>query len=50
VSLPIFEPIDPEEESSLCIKKVVPYDTFLRIHSNPFLVDRMSEHKRKNCR
>jgi len=50
VSLPIFEPIDPEEEAIMCVKKVVSYDTFLRIHSNPFLVDRMSEHKRKNCR
>jgi len=48
ISLPIFEPIDPLEESLLCIKKVP--DTFLKIHSNPFVIDRTSELKRKQIK
>lgn len=50
ISLPIFEPIDPAEESLMCIKKIVPFDTFLKIHSNPFIVDRNSDHKRKQVK
>jgi len=48
ISLPIFEPIDPLEESLLCIKKVP--DTFLKIHANPFVIDRTSELKRKQIK
>jgi hypothetical protein len=29
---------------------VASYDTFLKLHSNPFLVDRNSEHKRKQAK
>ena len=47
IALPIFEPVDPLEEQEQCLKKVVGFDTFLKIHSNPFLVDRNSEHKKK---
>ena len=47
IALPIFEPVDPLEEQEQCLKKVVTADTFLKIHSNPFLVDRNSEHKKK---
>lgn len=50
ISLPIFEPIDPMEESLQCIKKVVGVDTFLKPHSNPFLLDRNSEYKRKQSK
>jgi hypothetical protein len=47
VSLPIFEPIEPEEEIRNANKKILPIETLLKIHSNPFLVDRNSENKSK---
>lgn len=47
ISLPIYEPIDPDEETLECLRKVVNYDVFLKIQSNPFLVDRLGEHKKK---
>lgn len=50
ISLPIFEPIDPLEESYMCIKKIVGMETFLKIHSNPFLIDKSSEYKKKNAK
>ena len=40
ISLPIFEPIDPVDEAMVCRDKIVGFDTFLKIHSNPFIVDR----------
>ena len=50
ISLPIFEPIDPLEESHMCTKKIVGMETFLKIHSNPFLIDKASEYKKKHCK
>ena len=47
VSLPIYEPLDPEEEALSCLTKVVSYDVFLKIHANPFLVDRLGENKKR---
>lgn len=49
ISLPIFEPIDPSsaDEQLSCLRKVVPFDHFLKLHSNPFIVDRTSDYKRK---
>lgn len=46
-SLAIYEPVDPDVEQLECLRKVVNFDVFLRIHSNPFLIDRLSEHKRR---
>jgi class 3 adenylate cyclase len=50
ISLPIFEPIDPYEEAQQCLKKILPFDVYLKIHSNPFLVDRTSDIKKKQCK
>lgn len=47
ISLPIFEPVDPAEEIQEANKKILSIDTLLKIHSNPFLVDRNSENKKK---
>ena len=50
VSLPIFEPLDPQEEAAQCLTKIVALDGFLKIHANPFLVDRTSDFKKKSVR
>ena len=50
ISLPIFEPIDPQEEMIQCLNKIVSFDVFLKIHNNPFLVDKDSDYKKKYCR
>lgn len=50
IALPIYEPIDPEEETLLCLRKVASHDTFLKLHSNPFLIDRTGEYRKKLCK
>jgi hypothetical protein len=50
ISLAIYEPIDPEEEAAVSLQKVAPFETFLKIHSNAFLVDRLGDHKKKLCK
>jgi hypothetical protein len=33
-----------------CLNKIVSFDVFLKIHNNPFLVDKDSDYKKKYCR
>lgn len=47
ISLPIFEPVDPVYEAMSASKTKYNQDVYLKLHSNPFLIDKHSECKSK---
>ena len=50
VRLPIYEPLDPAEEYLHLKKNVINPFTVLKIHSNPFLIDRNNEYQMRFSR
>jgi len=52
ISIPIFEPIDPQEEFQVnqgqYQNKIIPAQAFLKLHYNPLIVQKEVNHRKSN--